>query len=875
MMSSNTLGNTDFNPINGVVPPPKGKATLQKDDKLKLAPSQPDKFEKTTASPRKTAEATLTKQAEETPTPVATKQGNPWLLPVAGSVAGLILSGIMFFVGKDLATKEALKVVREKSGQLGDDAEKLGANIAKAIKDAKQPASGEVVGLTKEMTDELQAMLKGDDAKLEGIALVKAGIEHLKKEITVQQTGFEGQLRTALEANGFDANTLKNKNLDELLNLAKTQLQQLEQLKSGIIDSYTADPELDQTVKDPVARLETLGRNFYQQNGVLMAVRALYEQLIPEGQETNAVKQLAAIAQHQDMAKLEKFTAESLTAGCHGSGKLIAKILETKEESPLNKILTEKTDLLNNGQGLLRSEMLEALKNGFDDKGHIYNSGSADKAYQLGFIIKHDSNNTSSTVPTPHTQVMRILSECLTNPTLNSQLTQEERLSVSTYLELLLGHPQVTEDYRKIALQLPEDFALRTKLLNSIFSDNTNYTEVSSHLLEHLNLQQINDSPEAKQALEDSIPQLVADVNQSPKDFEFLEGKKNTLSPSDRILQRALRLALHKPLLEALGNPNLIPLEVSAGRQAEALSPLLETFYNGLKQNEALHVLVNSDVLVHSLEETKRTIYKAISDIWEYAPREDIASFLDNTQHDFEKPLVEGFAEIHFPDSFRSNEGKTTIVEILSKLATLVEDLAETDPKKKAVATLQALHEHLAKIEKLPSPKSISENRSIVLQSLRSLSPNDSLPTENLEPFMEVLSSADLVLALKEKDPERCFLDNVNDFAINAFSGLHIVLANMIDRQREGSPLSEPLSKQIEQLKNATNYLENHLKGISMLDDSFPAEVNQIAQALEVARQTGKPQDVQIVALEQVLPFLKQEFGGIQKAIKAEMSSPA
>ena len=705
MMSSNTLGNTDFNPINGVVPPPKGKATLQKDDKLKLAPSQPDKFEKTTANPRKTAEATLTKQAEETPTPVATKQGNPWLLPVAGSVAGLILSGIMFFVGKDLATKEALKVVREKSGQLGDDAEKLGANIAKAIKDAKQPASEGVAGLTKEMTDELQAMLKGDDAKLEGIALVKAGIEHLKKEITVQQTGFEGQLRTALEANGFDADTLKNKNLDELLNLAKTQLQQLKQLKSGIIDSYTADPELDQTVKDPVARFETLRTNFHQQNGVLMAVRALYEQLIPTGKETNAVKQLAAIAQHQDMAKLEKFTAESLTAGCHWSGKLIAKILETKEESPLNKILTEKTDLLNNGQGLLRSEMLEALKNGFDDKGHIYNSGSADKAYQLGFIIKHDSNNTSFTVPTPHTQVMRILSECLTNPTLNSQLTQEERLSVSTYLELLLGHPQVTEDYRKTALQLPEDFALRTKLLNSIFSDNTNYTEVSSHLLEHLNLQQITDSPEAKQALEDSIPQLVADVNQSPKDFKFLEGGKRfepSLSPSDRILQRALELACQKPLLEALGNtPNLIPSEAPTGTPQEASQQLMNTFKAGLESESNNLFTLLREAIPPNPDTTYNNIYNQIENILNVSRHEHSVKDIRSI-NSFSNSLVREFAEVYFPKIFGNNQIPQP-AERLTKLGGLAETLENDDPRKNAVATLKALHDHINAIEQLPA----------------------------------------------------------------------------------------------------------------------------------------------------------------------------
>ncbi|MCX5919800.1 MAG: hypothetical protein NTW61_00515 [Candidatus Melainabacteria bacterium] len=715
MMSSNTLGNTDFNPINGVVPPPKGKATLQKDDKLKLAPSQPDKFEKTTASPRKTAEATPTKQAEETPTPVATKQGNPWLLPVAGSVAGLILSGIMFFVGKDLATKEALKVVREKSGQLGDDAEKLGANIAKAIKDAKQPASEGVAGLTKEMTEQLQAILTGDQKKLEGIALIK--------EITVQQTGFEGQLRTALEASGVQSTDLADKDLAGLLALAKAeltkpqggggvldpvvaeQLQQLKQLKSGIIDSYTADPELDQTVKDPVARLETLRTNFHQQNGVLKAVKELYEQLIPEGQETNAVKQLAAIAQHQDMAKLEKFTAESLTAGCHWSGKLIAKILETKEESPLNKILTEKTDLLNNGQGLLRSEMLEALKNGFDDKGHIYNSGSADKAYQLGFIIKHDSNNTSFTVPTPHTQVMRILSECLTNPTLNSQLTQEERLSVSTYLELLLGHPQVTEDYRKTALQLPEDFALRTELLNSIFSDHPSPTQITSHLLEHLNLQQITDSPEAKQALEDSIPQLVADVNQSPKDFKFLEGGNRfepSLSPSDRILQRALELACQKPLLEALGNtPNLIPSEAPTGTPQEASQQLMNTFKAGLESESNNLFTLLREAIPPNPDTTYNNIYNQIENILNVSRHEHSVKDIRSI-NSFSNSLVREFAEVYFPKIFGNNQIPQP-AERLTKLGGLAETLENDDPRKNAVATLKALHDHINAIEQLPA----------------------------------------------------------------------------------------------------------------------------------------------------------------------------
>ena len=147
MMSSNTLGNTDFNPINGVVPPPKGKATLQKDDKLKLAPSQPDKFEKTTASPRKTAEATLTKQAEETPTPVATKQGNQWLLPVAGSCVGVLLAIGAFFVGKGQAEKEAGEMIGKAAGETGKSLTDLGAKAGEVATEMPKAIKKQLQGL--------------------------------------------------------------------------------------------------------------------------------------------------------------------------------------------------------------------------------------------------------------------------------------------------------------------------------------------------------------------------------------------------------------------------------------------------------------------------------------------------------------------------------------------------------------------------------------------------------------------------------------------------------------------------------------------------------------------------------------------------------
>ena len=117
MMSSNTLGNTDFNPINGVVPPPKGKATLPKADKVKLTNNQPDKFERAT-SPRKT-----TDDAETTTTVAEPKKDVlPLVLGAIGAVTGITALAVAFFKkpaeGAKVVDEAAQKEIKALQGQI-------------------------------------------------------------------------------------------------------------------------------------------------------------------------------------------------------------------------------------------------------------------------------------------------------------------------------------------------------------------------------------------------------------------------------------------------------------------------------------------------------------------------------------------------------------------------------------------------------------------------------------------------------------------------------------------------------------------------------------------------------------------------------------
>ena len=135
MMSSNTLGNTDFNPINGAVPPPKGKATLPKADKIKLTQSQPDKFERAT-SPRKT-----TDDAETTATVTEPKKDVLPLIFSGLALAGTVGLGLFtLFKKPEEATKTAEKlvddVVKKQIKTLEETVEKQGRELAEKASNA-------------------------------------------------------------------------------------------------------------------------------------------------------------------------------------------------------------------------------------------------------------------------------------------------------------------------------------------------------------------------------------------------------------------------------------------------------------------------------------------------------------------------------------------------------------------------------------------------------------------------------------------------------------------------------------------------------------------------------------------------------------------
>jgi len=384
-------------------------------------------------------------------------------------------------------------------------------------------------------------------------------------------------------------------------------------------------------------------------------------------------------------------------------GSELAKIFESSEPTPLTSILTQKVEKgIQYGSHQIKNldELKEVLTNGFEDDGSIMGCNSTNPAKGLGFFLQN-----AQALPTKLTLVARMLVDCLGQPELNSQLKPEERQLVTNYLDNLLSHPQAkaSQHYLKTALELPDDFALRTKLLNSIFSDNTNHAEVQAHLLEHLKQPKITNSSEAGQALEDIIPQLVADVNQSPKDFKFLEGGNRfepSLSPSDRILQRALELACQKSLLEALSNTaNLIPSEDPTGTQREASQQLMNTFKAGLESNNLFTLL--RDAIPVNPNGTYNNIYNQIENILNVSRHEQSVKEI-RFMKSFSNSLVRDFAEVYFPKIFGNNQIPQH-AERLTKLGELAEKLDEGDPRKKAIATVQAFHEHINAIEQLPA----------------------------------------------------------------------------------------------------------------------------------------------------------------------------
>ena len=168
-MSSNTLSNSDFNAVNGAVHPPIiRKATLQKDNKVKLAENKPDKFERT-VSPRKVGEDT-----ETTATTVAEPKKDvlPTVLGAIGAVTGITALAVAFFKKPAEATKTAEKLV--------DDVAKT--EIKKL--------QGEVADLTTKLSEKASKTdLDGVKAGIEGtVEKLAEQIKKLREEILINES---------------------------------------------------------------------------------------------------------------------------------------------------------------------------------------------------------------------------------------------------------------------------------------------------------------------------------------------------------------------------------------------------------------------------------------------------------------------------------------------------------------------------------------------------------------------------------------------------------------------------------------------------------------------------------------------------------------
>ena len=126
MMSSNTVGNNDFNNISGAVPPPSRKVTLPKDKSPQLASSKPDSFER--ANPRDN-----TPEAPPTAETLA-KTGGSSVIAIGLSAVSLIGAGIAgwFAISKGeeaKLAKTAADAAKEEVGKLKTEISALGKNL--------------------------------------------------------------------------------------------------------------------------------------------------------------------------------------------------------------------------------------------------------------------------------------------------------------------------------------------------------------------------------------------------------------------------------------------------------------------------------------------------------------------------------------------------------------------------------------------------------------------------------------------------------------------------------------------------------------------------------------------------------------------------
>jgi hypothetical protein len=191
---------------------------------------------------------------------------------VAGSCVGVLLAIGAFFVGKGQAEKEAGEMIGKAAGETGKSLTDLGAKAGEVATEMPKAIKKQLQGL----------LLKSDNRQRTDEELLTAVRERVE---------------------GLQAKT--NRQFSELMDLDFDHQKKIATAlkKLGLVEDAEVDPIIgfDALLRLAEEKITELPKA-PTPSGIDAEVTKLYEQLIPTGQETNAVKQLAAIAQHQDTA---------------------------------------------------------------------------------------------------------------------------------------------------------------------------------------------------------------------------------------------------------------------------------------------------------------------------------------------------------------------------------------------------------------------------------------------------------------------------------------------------------------------------------------------------------------------------------------------
>ncbi|MCX5921595.1 MAG: hypothetical protein NTW61_09855 [Candidatus Melainabacteria bacterium] len=178
MMSSNTVGNPDFNNISGAVPPPSRKVTLPKDKSPQLASSKPDSFER--ANPRdNTPEAPPTAET-------SAKTGGSSVIAIGLSAVSLIGAGIAGWfavskggeaeAAKKLATSLETKVKTLEEKGLGVSLADVETKIKAGIDALSAKGEGALAGVKAELEGKITNTFKDHPKKAEITELINLAV---------------------------------------------------------------------------------------------------------------------------------------------------------------------------------------------------------------------------------------------------------------------------------------------------------------------------------------------------------------------------------------------------------------------------------------------------------------------------------------------------------------------------------------------------------------------------------------------------------------------------------------------------------------------------------------------------------------------------